>query len=99
MIGTISALNFPASIKVAFGDNQFVAEGGTFRNDFAGWCNDAATADQVAIFLASGFRDADYPGPVLIGTSLHDQVIMEFLKMVVFGRRGIVKRRIVAKHH
>ncbi len=91
-------LNFPAPIKVAFGDNQFIAERGTFRNDFAGWCNDAATADQVAIFLASSFRNANHPCPVLIRTGLHGQVIVKILKSIVLGCAWVVHWRVVSEH-
>ena len=91
-------LNFTASIKVAFGDNQFVSEGGAFRNDLPSWCDDAAAADQIAIFLASGFRNANHPCAVLICAGLHGQVIVKVLKPIVLGRARVVHGRVVAEH-
>ncbi len=88
--------NLAGTIEIAGKGGEFVTQRAAHCNDFAGRRDNAALADQIAPFFAPRLGDADHPNPILIGSRLHDEVVVEALQMVVFRRRRVVRWRIVA---
>lgn len=56
----------------------------------------AAALDQIAPLLDPGFGNTDHPQAIGIGAGLQTRVVVDILQVVMFGREGIVARRIVA---
>lgn len=88
-----------SGIEVAAGDDQLIADGAGFGDDFAGGGDDTAIADEVAAFFPSGFGDADDPGTVLVRAGLHRQQIVKVVEVVASRIVGIVLGRVVAEQH
>ena len=79
-------LDLAATAQVALSNDQLVLQGRCHGDDLAGRRDDAGLTEQVAAFLAAGLGDGDHPGPVLVGTGLHHQVVMEALEIIALGR-------------
>jgi len=92
-------LDFLTALKVALINDQFIAKGCAFGNDFSGWRDNTTAADQIAAFLASGLGNANHPGAVLIGAGLHDKMVVKVLQVIVLRRRWIMNRSIIAQQH
>src|SRR5579875_1844407 len=87
-----------APVEVAVGDHHLVAVGEGLGHDLARRGDDAALGQGVDALLHAPFGGGHYPGAVLVGAGLHDQVIVEGGQHVLGRIRRVVDGRVVSAH-
>ncbi len=85
-----------APVEVGPGRDEFVTAGDRLGHDLPGGCDDRRLGERLDAFLDAALGHADHPRAVLVGTGLHDEVVVEALQRVLAGVGGVVDRCVVA---
>src|SRR5215472_15369096 len=88
-----------AEVEVAAGHRQLVVEGGAHGDGLSRGRDDRALPDHVAALLAAALGHSHHPRGVLVGASLHHELVVEEPEGVVLGRGRVVHGRVVAEEN